>query len=104
MVCVPEKWFDMDKVCCLNNFAPSVLSQNFNHAWTGWIGTCSLSTSMTFCFLQTLIWNGSNGSQLQKLPNQGKETLDVLPFAANGNDFLATIDEQKLTVYKWLSV
>lgn len=52
----------------------------------------------------TLIWNGSNGSQLQKLPNQGKETLDVLPFAANGNDFLATIDEQKLTVYKWLSV
>jgi len=52
----------------------------------------------------TLIWNGSNGSQLQKLPNQGKETLDVLPFAANGNDFMATIDEQKLTVYKWLNV
>lgn len=45
-----KKWFDMDKVCCLNNFAPSVLSQNFNHAWTGWIGTCSLSTSMTFFF------------------------------------------------------
>lgn len=49
----------------------------------------------------TLIWDGRNGSQLQKLPNQGKETLDVLPFAANGSDFLATIDEQKLTVYKW---
>jgi len=52
----------------------------------------------------TLIWNGSNGNQLQKLPNQGKETLDVLPFAANGNDFMATIDEQKLTIYKWLNV
>ncbi|XP_068709134.1 E3 ubiquitin-protein ligase rfwd3.S-like [Montipora capricornis] len=50
----------------------------------------------------TLIWNGSSGSQLQKLHNQGKETLDVLPIAANGNDFLATIDEQKLTIYKWL--
>ena len=50
----------------------------------------------------TLIWNGSSGSQLQKLRNQGKETLDVLPIAANGNDFLATIDEQKLTIYKWL--
>lgn len=49
----------------------------------------------------TLIWDGRNGSQLQKLPNQGKETLDVLPFAANGSNFLATIDEQKLTVYKW---
>lgn len=52
----------------------------------------------------TLIWNGSNGNQLQKLPNQGKETLDVLPFAANGNDFMAAIDEQKLTIYKWLNV
>lgn len=52
----------------------------------------------------TLIWNGSNGNQLQKLPNQGKETLDVLPFSANGNDFMATIDEQKLTIYKWLNV
>ena len=37
-----------------------------------------------------------------KLPNQGKEALDILPFAANGSDFLATIDEQKLNVYKWL--
>ncbi|KAK2566406.1 E3 ubiquitin-protein ligase RFWD3 [Acropora cervicornis] len=50
----------------------------------------------------TLIWNGSSGSQLQKLPNQGKETLDILPFAANGSNFLAIIDEQKLNVYKWL--
>jgi len=50
-----------------------------------------------------LIWNGSNGNQLQKLPNQGKETLDVLPFAANGNDFMAAINEQKLTIYKWLN-
>ncbi|PFX34109.1 E3 ubiquitin-protein ligase RFWD3-like [Stylophora pistillata] len=53
-------------------------------------------------FSSTLIWNGSNGNQLQKLPNQGKEILDVLPFAANGNDYLATIDEQKLSVYKWM--
>ncbi|XP_066020492.1 E3 ubiquitin-protein ligase rfwd3.L-like [Pocillopora verrucosa] len=30
----------------------------------------------------TLIWNGSNGNQLQKLPNQGKEILDVLPWHA----------------------
>jgi len=36
------------------------------------------------------------------LPNQGKETPDILPFAANGSNFLATIDEQKLNVYKWL--
>ncbi|XP_078366102.1 E3 ubiquitin-protein ligase rfwd3.S-like isoform X1 [Oculina patagonica] len=50
----------------------------------------------------TLIWNGSNGKQLQKLSNQGKEILDVLPFAANGSDFMASIDEQKLTIYKWL--
>ena len=61
-------------------------------------------TSITCFFIQTLIWNGSNGNQLQKLPNQGKETLDVLPFAANGNDFMAAIDEQKLTIYKWLNV
>lgn len=59
---------------------------------------------LLFLFIQTLIWNGSNGNQLQKLPNQGKETLDVLPFAANGNDFMAAIDEQKLTIYKWLNV
>ena len=44
-----------------------------------------------------------NGNQLQKLPNQGKETLDVLPFGVNGNDYLATIDEQKLSVYKWMN-
>ena len=48
--------------------------------------------------------DGSNGNQLQKLPNQGKEILDVLPFAGNGNDYLATIDEQKLSVYKWTNV
>lgn len=69
------------------------------------LSLASLLTAITcFCFIQTLIWNGSNGNQLQKLPNQGKETLDVLPFAANGNDFMAAIDEQKLTIYKWLNV
>ena len=48
--------------------------------------------------------DGSNGNQLQKLPYQGKKTLDFLPFAANGNDYLATTDEQKLSVYKWMNV
>jgi hypothetical protein len=27
--------------------------------------------------------------------------LDVLPFAVNGNNFLTTITEQKLDVYRW---
>lgn len=71
----------------------------------GQLKTLALNNSFYLGFLffsQTLIWNGSNGNQLQKLSNQGKETLDVLPFAANGNDFMATIDEQKLSIYKWL--
>ena len=45
--------------------------------------------------------DGSNGNQLQKLPIQGKEILVYFPFATNGNDYLATTDEQKLSVYKW---
>ena len=36
--------------------------------------------------------------------NQGKEILVYFPFAANGNDYLATTDEQKLSVYKWMNV
>ena len=71
-----------------------------------WMNTNLVCKMFFTCFFipQTLIWNGSNGNQLQKLPNQGKEILDVLPFAANGNDYLVTADEQKLSVYKWMNV
>ena len=34
----PKKWFGMDKISCVNDFDPSVPSQNFTRARTGWIG------------------------------------------------------------------
>ena len=71
-----------------------------------WMNTNLVCKMFVTCFFipQTLIWNGSNGNQLQKLPNRGKEIFNVLPFATNGNDYLPTIDEQKLSVYKWMNV
>ncbi|EDO47854.1 predicted protein, partial [Nematostella vectensis] len=49
----------------------------------------------------TLIWDGNVAKRTQKLPDQGEPVLDVKPFAVNGSQFLTTITEQKLNIYKW---
>ena len=71
--------------------------------WTPTYNFCAKCLLLVF-FPIDFDMDGSNGNQLQKLPIQGKEILDFFPFAANGNDYLATTDEQKLSVYKWMNV
>ena len=47
---------------------------------------------LLFIFFSPRLWYGMTAIETScrnYVPNQGKEVLDVLPFAANGNDYLS---------------
>lgn len=47
----------------------------------------------------TLLWNCNTGVQLQKLPSTGV-VLDVVAFSSNGGNFLSTLTDQRLSIYR----
>ncbi|XP_036044341.1 E3 ubiquitin-protein ligase RFWD3 isoform X2 [Onychomys torridus] len=47
-----------------------------------------------------LLWNGGSGSLLQDLKTD-QPVLDICPFEANQNNYLATLTEKAVSFYKW---
>ncbi|XP_006878924.1 PREDICTED: E3 ubiquitin-protein ligase RFWD3 [Elephantulus edwardii] len=47
-----------------------------------------------------LLWNASNGSLLQKLQTD-QPVLDICPFEANQKNYLATLTEKMVHIYRW---
>ncbi|XP_029139958.1 E3 ubiquitin-protein ligase RFWD3 [Protobothrops mucrosquamatus] len=47
-----------------------------------------------------MIWDAGSGTLLQKLPAD-LPVLDVCPFEVNRNNFLATLTEKMVKIYKW---
>lgn len=47
-----------------------------------------------------LLWNGGSGSLLQDLKTD-QPVLDICPFEANQNNYLATLTEKAVNFYKW---
>lgn len=48
----------------------------------------------------TMVWDAGSGSLLQKLPAD-MPVLDISPFAVNGENFLASLTEKMLKLYRW---
>ena len=71
-----------------------------------WMNTNLVCKMFVTCFFSQRLWYGISAMETscRNYPTKEKETLDFLPFALNGNDYLATTDVQKLSVYKWMNV
>uniref|UniRef100_A0A3B5KWQ7 RING-type E3 ubiquitin transferase n=1 Tax=Xiphophorus couchianus TaxID=32473 RepID=A0A3B5KWQ7_9TELE len=48
----------------------------------------------------TMVWDAGSGSLLQKLPAD-LPVLDISPFSVNGENFLASLTEKMVKLYKW---
>ncbi|KAM4734613.1 E3 ubiquitin-protein ligase rfwd3.L [Anableps anableps] len=48
----------------------------------------------------TMVWDAGSGSLLQKLPAD-LPVLDISPFSMNGENFLASLTEKMVKLYKW---
>ncbi|XP_047210189.1 E3 ubiquitin-protein ligase RFWD3 [Girardinichthys multiradiatus] len=48
----------------------------------------------------TMVWDAGSGSLLQRLPAD-LPVLDISPFSVNGENFLASLTEKMLKLYKW---
>ncbi|CAK6983917.1 E3 ubiquitin-protein ligase RFWD3 [Scomber scombrus] len=48
----------------------------------------------------TMVWDAGSGSLLQKLPAD-LPVLDISPFKVNGENFLASLTEKMLKLYRW---
>ncbi|XP_043979955.1 E3 ubiquitin-protein ligase RFWD3 [Gambusia affinis] len=48
----------------------------------------------------TMVWDAGRGSLLQKLPAD-QPVLDISPFSVNGENFLASLTEKMVKLYKW---
>lgn len=46
------------------------------------------------------MWDAGSGALLQKLPAD-LPVLDICPFAVNGENFLASLTEKMVKVYRW---
>ncbi|KAM3870203.1 E3 ubiquitin-protein ligase rfwd3.L [Diretmus argenteus] len=48
----------------------------------------------------TMVWDAGSGSLIQKLPAD-LPVLDICPFEVNGDNFLASLTEKMLKLYRW---
>ena len=51
---------------------------------------------------QTHIWDAGTGAVLQKL-NANEPVIDICQIASQGQDWLATLTDKQLHVYRWTS-